>query len=308
MLSVIKALADPTRLRLVGILEHGEFTVQELVSILNMGQSRISRHLKILVEARICSVERQGTWSYFRMNGGDDFFHSIRPDILERISAIEGHGDDQVGVARILDERRKKSQQFFDQHARQWDKMASDLVPADRYASYILNALDSGHIVVDVGVGTGRLLKELSLASQHVIGIDHSAAMLDEARCRVGEQKLENVELRLGELTHLPVADGIANCAILNMVLHHAANPQDAFAELNRVLEPGGQLIVADLVRHDMEWFQEQMADQWMGFDKKEIDRWLDATGYRLGHYRKIEIDEKRPSVFVLTAEKISVR
>jgi ArsR family transcriptional regulator len=306
MLSVIKALADPTRLRLVGILEHGEFTVQELVSILEMGQSRISRHLKILVEARICSVERQGTWSYFRMNSGDDFFHSIRPEILKRINSVEGYGDDQVGVARTLDERRKKSQQFFDQHARQWDKMASDLIPVDRYAAYILNELDSGHIVVDVGVGTGRLLKDLSLASRHVIGIDHSAPMLDEARNRIQEEQLENIELRLGELTHLPVADGVANCAILNMVLHHAANPHDAFMELNRVLEPGGQLILADLVRHDLEWFQEQMADQWMGFAEKEIDRWLDATGYRRGHYQKIEIDDKRPSVFVLTAEKIS--
>ncbi len=306
MLSTIKALADPTRLRLVGILEHGEFTVQELVSILKMGQSRISRHLKILVEAGICSVERQGTWSYFRMNGGDDFFHSIRPEILDRITSVDGYRDDQAGLARILDERRKKSRQFFDQHARQWDKMASELIPVEKYASNILKELDSGHIVVDVGVGTGRLLKDLSHSSSHVIGIDHSSPMLDEARSRVADEQLENVELRLGELTHLPVADGVANCAILNMVLHHAANPQEALAELNRVLEPGGQLIIADLVRHELEWFHEQMGDQWMGFEKKEVDRWLDAAGYRLGHYQTIDIDEKTPSVFVLTAEKIS--
>ena len=306
MLGVIKALADPTRLRLVGLLDHGEFTVQELVSILKMGQSRISRHLKILVEAGICSVERQGTWSYFRMNGGDDFFHALRPEILERISSVAGYREDQAGLARILDERRRKSRQFFDQHARQWDKMASELIPVEQYSSSILKELDSGHIVVDVGVGTGRLLKELSSSSSHVIGVDHSSPMLDEARARVAEDQLDNVELRLGELTHLPVADGVANCAILNMVLHHAANPQDALAELNRVLEPGGQLIIADLVRHDMEWFHEQMADQWMGFEKKELDRWLDAAGYRLGHYHNVEIDEKTPSVFVLTAEKIS--
>lgn len=305
MLEVIKGLADPTRLRLIGILEHGEFTVQELTSILQMGQSRVSRHLKILVEAGICTVQRQGTWSYFQMNGNDDFFRSIRQEILGRVVHLEGYHDDQVGLTRILDERRSKSRQFFDQHARQWDQMASELIPVSQYVSLILNELDSGHIVVDVGVGTGRLLKELSAASRQVIGIDHSAPMLDQAKNRVENEKLENVELRLGELTHLPVADGVANCAILNMVLHHAANPQTAFRELNRVLEPGGLLIIADLVHHEMEWFHDRMADQWMGFDHHEIERWLDLTGYRIGHYKQINFDVKLPSVFVLTAEKI---
>ena len=89
------------------------------------------------------------------------------------------------------------------------------------------------------------------------------------------------------------------------MVLHHAANPQAAFVELHRVIEPGGQLIIADLVRHDLEWFHEQMADQWMGFEKNEIERWLEASGYHLGQFQVIVIDEKLPEVFVLTAEKI---
>ncbi len=305
MLRVLKALADPTRLRLVGILAHGEFTVQELVSILAMGQSRISRHLKILVEAGICTVRRQGTWSYFRMNGGDAFFGSIRPAILDRLAEVEGNRDDQIALAAILDERRNRSRQFFDRHARQWDRMASELIPVERYVSRILDEIDSGHIVVDVGVGTGRLLKALSHASRHVIGVDQSSPMLDEARNRIGAEKLDNVELRLGELNHLPVADGVANCAILNMVLHHAANPQTVFIELGRVLEPGGQLIIADLLSHELDWFRDRMGDQWMGFDKLEMDRWLDAAGYRPGHFHKIDIDVKLPSVFVLTAEKI---
>ena len=305
MLSVIKALSDPTRLRLVGILEHGEFTVQELVTILQMGQSRISRHLKILVEAEICTVQRQGTWSYFQMNGDNSFFRAVKQDVLDKIGEIEGYHQDQTGVAQVLDERRNKSRQFFDQHARQWDKLASELIPVDNYASCILDELDSGHLVVDVGVGTGRLLKALSAASRHVIGIDHSVPMLDEAKARVASEELGNVELRLGEMSHLPVADGVANCVILNMVLHHAANPQTAFKEMSRVLERGGQLIIADLIIHEMDWFRDRMADQWMGFDKNELERWLDASGYRIGHYQQIELDEKLPSVFVLTAEKI---
>ncbi len=305
MLNVIKALADPTRLRLVGILAHGEFTVQELVSILMMGQSRISRHLKILVASGICTVHRQGTWSYFRMNGGSDFFLAIKQAVLDRLASIEGSREDQAGLARVLDDRRKKSRQFFDQHARQWDKMASELIPVDQYAASILNIIDPDFTVVEVGVGTGRLLKDLSIASKQVIGIDHSMPMLDEARDRIEKEGLKNIDLRLGELNHLPIADNAANCVILNMVLHHAANPQTAFIELNRVLEPSGQLIIADLIKHDFELFHEQMADQWMGFDKKEVEHWLEVAGYRLGQFQEIAIDEKLPTVFVLTAEKI---
>jgi ArsR family transcriptional regulator len=305
MLDVIKALADPTRLRLVGILAHGEFTVQELLSILMMGQSRISRHLKILVEAEICTVHRQGTWSYFRMNGGSDFFLSIKQAVLDRLASIEGSREDQVGLARVLDDRRKKSRQFFDQHARQWDKMASELIPVDRYAETILNNIDADSTVVEVGVGTGRLLKGLSVASKQVIGIDHSMPMLDEARERVEKEGLKNIDLRLGELNHLPIADNTADCVILNMVLHHAANPQTAFIELSRVLEQGGKLIIADLIKHDFELFHEQMADQWMGFDKNEIMHWLEVSGYRLGQFQEVVINEKLPAVFVLTAEKI---
>ncbi|PLY03659.1 MAG: ArsR family transcriptional regulator [Desulfuromonas sp.] len=307
MLNVIKALADPTRLRLIGILEHGEFTVQDLVAILEMGQSRVSRHLRILVEAGICTVEKQGTWSYFKIDGKADFFAAIKAELIPRLSGIDGYHRDQIGLSRVLDERRRKSRQFFDQHARQWDRMVSELIPVEHYADHILRELDPGHLVVDVGVGTGRLLNDLSNSARYVVGIDQSSAMLDEARARVNAGQLDNVELRLGELTHLPVADGYADCVILNMVLHHAANPQDSLNELCRVLKPGGKLIVADLIRHDMEWFQVQMADQWMGFERREMDRWLDAAGFRAGPYVQIKIDDSKPSVFVLTAEKIEI-
>ena len=114
MLEALKSLADHTRLRLIGILAHGEFTVQELTEILQMGQSRISRHLKILTEAGILTTRKQGTWSYFRLNGDNEFFRGIRVTLLENIDSIAEYRFDQEGVARILDERRRKSQDFFD--------------------------------------------------------------------------------------------------------------------------------------------------------------------------------------------------
>jgi len=300
----LKALSDPTRLRLVGILANGEFTVQDLVSILEMGQSRISRHLKIMVDAELCTVRHQGTWSYFQLNGQSRFFHTIRQPVLESMVNIDGFEQDQAGVARILNDRMQKSRQFFDQHARHWDELAADLVPVERYMEAILTEVDKADTVVDVGVGTGRLLTALSSRSAQVIGVDHSSPMLDEAKARIDRDGLGNIELRLGEMSHLPLADSSADCAIVNMVLHHAANPQTVFSELSRVVKNGGKVVIADLLEHDLDWFRERMADQWMGFSRAEVKQWLSAAGFKLLKESQYELNQNLPSVFVMTAEK----
>lgn len=305
MLEALKSLADHTRLRLIGILAHGEFTVQELTEILQMGQSRISRHLKILTEAGILTTRKQGTWSYFRLNGDNEFFRGIRETLLENIDSIAEYRSDQEGVARILDERRRKSQDFFDRHARQWDHLASEIIPVSAYADQLLERIKSPNIAVDIGVGTGRLLDPLADVAQQVIGVDHSASMLDEARKRTSDADLENIELRLGEMTHLPIADAVADCAILNMVLHHAPHPPTVLAEVNRTLQPGGQLLIADFGEHEHEWLRERMADQWLGFARQSLDNWLNEAGFQVSDYIEIEAKDNIPVIFVLSAQKL---
>src|ERR1039457_1888597 len=129
MLNLLKALADPCRLRLVAVLLHGEFTVQELTSVFGMGQSHISRHLKILTEAGVLSVKRQGTWSYYRTGNGSPFFNAILPALERELEQLSQRGKDLAALARILEERRRRSQEFFDRHARQWDDLARTLLP-----------------------------------------------------------------------------------------------------------------------------------------------------------------------------------
>ena len=162
MLDTLKALADPCRLRLVAVLLNGEFTVQELTAIFRMGQSRISRHLKILTEAGVLGVKRQGTWSYYRAGGGNNFFSAIRPAFERELEALPERSRDLAAVAAVLEERRKRSQEFFDRHARQWDDLARTLLPVPDYLEQLLALMPEGKTVVEIGLGTGGLLPALA--------------------------------------------------------------------------------------------------------------------------------------------------
>ncbi len=280
MLDILKALADPIRLRLVAILLSGEFTVQEMTAILQLGQSKVSWHLKILVEAGILAVKRQGTWSYYRVAGSNQFFAAIQAAVTDGLQQLPERAQDLAAVAQVLEGRRRKSQEFFEQHARQWDELARTLLPVPEYRSRLLQLVPAGGTLLEIGVGTGSLLPELAARAAQVIGVDHAPAMLAEARRRLGEAGIAGVELRLGEMSHLPLPDHSVGCAVANMVLHHAADPLAVLAEVRRVLTSGGILVLADLARHEREVARERLADQWLGFEEAELTGWLQAAGF----------------------------
>lgn len=306
MLDTFKALADPTRLRLIAILSRGEFTVQEVTAILAMGQSRISRHLKILVDAGILSVKRHGTWAYYRLEGDSPFFNELWPAVEKRLDALPGYRQDLQGVASTLDQRRLKSRQFFDSHAQQWDALVETLLPVPAYLKPFLAQIQACDVILEVGIGTGGLLRALSQKASRVVGVDHSPAMIEQARSRLAAADYGKIELRLGDMAHLPLSDGEADCALLNMVLHHAPLPGRVFREVNRVLGGGGTLVVADLVRHEKEWVRERLADQWLGFDRSELVDWLEAAGFSCVSFKTIESSSGQHAVFILSASKVS--
>ncbi|WP_224981528.1 ArsR/SmtB family transcription factor [Geomonas agri] len=279
MLELFKALADPCRLRLVAVLLNSELTVQELTQIMGMGQSRISRHLKILAEAGVLSVKRQGTWSYYRAGEQNLFFCAIRPEFERALEQLPERRNDLAAVAQALEARRKRSLEFFDQHAAQWDELSRTLLPVPEYQESLLALVPEVAVLLEIGVGTGILMAQLARKARLVIGVDHSPAMLVEARRRLVEDGVPGAELRLGEMTHLPIADGGAGCVVANMVLHHAPDPQAVLAEIVRVLQPQGTVVLADLARHEREWAREQLADQWLGFEEDELKAWLAGVG-----------------------------
>jgi ArsR family transcriptional regulator len=304
MLDVLKALADPCRLRLVAVLLRGEFTVQELTSILGMGQSKVSWHLKILTEAGVLAVKRQGTWSYYRVAGGNAFFDAIRHAVEEGVEGLPNRGEDLACVAEVLEDRRRRSLEFFDLHARQWDDLARTLLPTPDYREGLLSLVPSGATVVEIGLGTGGLLPALAEKAGRVIGVDHSPAMLEEARRRISAEGIAGIELRLGEMSFLPLPDEGAGCVLLNMVLHHAADPPAVLAEVRRVLTPGGVLVLADMARHEREWVRERLADQWLGFDEAELGSWVRSAGFREVVTQRVDGNKGEESVLIVSARR----
>jgi len=302
MLETFKALSDPCRLRLTAVLLSGEFTVQELTRIMGMGQSRVSRHLRILSEAGVLAVKRQGTWSYYRACEGDGFFSSIRSAFEKQMNELPLRAQDLAAVAAVLEERRRRSLEFFDRHARQWDELARALLPVPEYRQALLELVPEASTVLEIGVGTGGLLSELTRRASRVIGVDHSPAMLEEARQRLAATGVEGVELRLGEMSHLPLPDASVGCVVANMVLHHAAEPAAVLAESRRVLTPGGLLIIADLARHEREAAREQLADQWLGFEEDELAGWLANAGFVKREIQRVAASTGQESVLLVKA------
>lgn len=304
MLQTLKALADPTRLRLLGILSHGEFTVQELTTILGMGQSRISRHLRILMDAGVASVKRQGTWGYYRLDRGARLFDELWRNLEPQLDELADWQIDRRNLMAALEERRGRSQRFFEQHASQWDQLTRELLPVADYRSQLLQQVPHCQVLLEVGGGTGGMLPALADRASRVVAVDHSPAMLAEAEQRAGQKGLDKVEFRLGEMSHLPLCDAEVNWAVLDMVLHHAAQPALVLRELARVLDSHGGVTIADLQRHDQEWVRSGLADQWLGFDAAELEDWFLGAGFGKPVFHFVSTPGQEHDVLLCTAQK----
>lgn len=304
LLTLLKALADSTRLRLLALLRHGEFTVSDLVELLGMGQSRISRHLKILTEAGVIDVKRQGTWGYYHIADADPLVQALLEALESRFDLIDHRREDLDALACLLEKRRSHSREFFDRHARSWDQLVEQLLPTPNLTDLLAETVPRVETILEVGAGTGSLLSEVASKSTRFVVVDHSERMLAEARNRAQALGLVHGDFRLGEMTHLPLESAEADCVVARMVLHHAAQPQAVLGEFCRVLHPGGTLVLVDLLRHDKEWVRERLADLWLGFEPSEIDRWSAQAGFENIRTRIVPAQEPEQSVFVLVATK----
>jgi len=303
VIETLKALADQCRLRLLAILLRGEFTVQELTAMIGTGQSRISHHLKILSDAGLLSVKRQGTWSYYSVGDANRFFSSVREAIELQLEQIPEHIADLKAVASVFEARRKKSQEFFDRHAQQWRAISCKLLPLPDYHDSLLMSVPRGAHLLEIGVGTGDLLVKLAGIASRIVGVDHSPAMLAEARSKIADQSVGSIDLRLGEMTHLPLSDTSVDVVIANMVLHHAADPLAVLAEIRRVLVVDGLLLLADLVRHEREVARDQLADQWLGFEEGELRNWLSSAGFMHVDFMRVPAEAGQMSVLIVSAQ-----
>jgi ubiquinone/menaquinone biosynthesis C-methylase UbiE len=306
-LKIFKALADETRLRIYRILTNHELNVNEIVEVLLMGQSRVSRHLKILTESTLLSCRRDGSFVYYQAEQDEEkrsLTEFIKKSNYQQDEALK----DLQRAEVILSERKNKTRAFFNNVAATWDDMKQDLFGDFDLNRVLTESLNDDNYypeaVVDLGCGTGELLSLINMKTRRCIGVDSSPKMLELARNRFADIE-GGYEFRLGELEHLPVKEKEVDSAVINMVLHHIAVPSQIIYEARRVLAPGGSLIIADLAKHTSKSIKERFGGSWMGFDKEEIEKWLTDAGFKVNSVNTYDV-HLNLSINVLKSEKIS--
>lgn len=280
MFGWMTSLADATRARLLRLVERHELAVAELCTVLQLPQSTVSRHLKVLVDDRWLAVRSEGTSRFYRLAASQLDPAARRLWALLREQTAQGGiaAQDDRRLASVLAGRRTRSQAFFGSAAGQWDRLRREMYGERFDLAGLAGLLDAEWTVGDLGCGTGQVAETLAPFVRRVIAVEASRAMLAAARRRL--DGLANVELRRGELEALPVDDRVLDAAVICLVLHHVAEPAAVLAEAARALVPGGRLLLIDMLQHDRAEYRQQMGHVWLGFAPAQVGDWLAQAGF----------------------------
>jgi ArsR family transcriptional regulator len=281
LLKSIRTLADPTRLRIVALLEHEELSVAELQEITGMGQSRISTHLGLLQDAGLVQGRREGKRAFYRRNTQAG---SATQELLRLAGKGAGelaeYADDQVNLKRVLALRQAQAQVYFNQIAGRFDRAYGPGRSWQAFGHLLLRILPP-LVVADLGAGEGLLSELLARRCRKVIAVDNSEKIVAFGAAKAKKNGVKNLEFRLGDLEDPPIAARSVDLAVLSQALHHAADPARAIASAWRILKSGGQIVILDLRRHQFEQARAIYGDRWLGFAESDLDRWLQSAGFQ---------------------------
>ena len=279
--TALKAAGEETRLRVLALLAEAELTVSDLTDILRQSQPRISRHLKLLVEAGLVERFREGTWAFFRLaehGGGADVARAL----IERLDpGDQTIARDRERLSSVRQARAAAAQAYFRAHAAEWDRIRK-LHVADEAVEDAIRAALSDKLfrsLLDLGTGTGRMLEMFGPDIERGLGLDLSLDMLLLARDRLERAGLRNCSVRQGDIYDLPLANDSFDVVILHQVLHFLDDGARAIREAARVLRPGGRLLVVDFAPHEQEFLREQFAHRRLGFAPDTVMQWITASG-----------------------------
>jgi SAM-dependent methyltransferase/DNA-binding HxlR family transcriptional regulator len=281
VLAALRAVGERTRLRIVALLSRGELTVSELAHVLGQSQPRVSRHLKLLVDAGLLERFPEGTSVFYRLAERGD------PATLCRAAlACVAPGDqvltaDRARVDAVRLARAAAADAYFRAAAPDWDRIRALHVDESEVERTMLDALGDGALgdVLDVGTGTGRVLSLLAPRARRAVGIDLSPAMLGLARAALDPGAHPNVQVRHGDMYHLPFGRASVDLVVFHQVLHYADDAAAAVAEAARCLRPGGRVLVVDFAPHQVEALRAEHAHRRLGFADREVASWFRAVG-----------------------------
>lgn len=281
LLQGLRAAAEDTRLRILALCGRTELSVSELTHILGQSQPRVSRHLKLLVDAGLLERFREGTWAFYRIAES-----GRSADLARQLLALVDGADptfagDRQRLETVRARRTEQATAFFKQNAAEWDRIRRMHVDDEKIEQALLGLLPDGDAWehVDIGTGTGRILEIVAAHTQRAVGIDLSREMLMVARSNLAKSELTNCHVRHGDMQQLPLPAESYDVATFHLVLHYATDPAGAIAEAARVLKREGRLIVIDFAPHHEEHLIREHAHLWMGFTDAEISKWFAEAG-----------------------------
>lgn len=286
--TVMRALGDSTRLRIMRLIGTMELAVGELAHVLGQSQPRVSRHVAILADAGLAERRREGSWVFLRQaaRAGELTARAVARLLAAAEEEDEAFArtcaDDRRHLAAIREAREKNAAEFFARHAGEWDRLRALLAPAEAVERALIAALGESPLgqVLDVGTGTGRIAELLEPAASRVTGLDKSPEMLRLARARLQHLPTGRVELVQGDFAALPFAPDSFDTVVFHQVLHYAHQPEYALAEAARVCRAGGRIAIADLAAHAREELRHTHAHARLGFADDQMAAMLARHGF----------------------------
>lgn len=280
---IFRCLADPTRLRVLALLRAMELSVGELAQVLGQSQPRVSRHVKILIDAGLAERRKEGSWVFLSLGPGERVapLFALLDAWGERDGADPWMVADAARLAAVRADRAAAAERYFAAHAADWDRLRSLHIAESEVEAAIARALGERPVgrLVDIGTGTGRMIHLFGGSADHALGVDRSPEMLRLARVKLAEAGLDAAELRQGDMYALPLASGSADTVVIHQVLHYAQQPAAAVAEAARLLAPGGRLLVADFAPHEREELRDSHAHARLGFADEAMLRYMADAG-----------------------------
>lgn len=300
-LKSLRALSDPTRLRIVALLEKDELSVNELQEITRMGQSRISTHLGLLLDSGLVDSRREGKRTFYKLssrtNGEKEFIQLAFRGAKE---LAESSGD-QINLKRILNRRREQAQLYFNQIAGRFDRVYGPGRSWQAFGHLLLRIVPP-LVVADLGSGEGLLSELLARRCKKVIAVDNSEKIVAFGAAKAKKNNLRNLEFRCGDLQNPPVEPDSIDLAILSQALHHAQDPAKAIAAAHKMLKPGGQIMILDLLKHKFDRAHELYGDRWLGFAESDLQQWLEQAGFKKIEISVVAREEQPPHFETLLA------